>query len=102
MKIEYIPENNLVVLLMLMILTCGLYYFWWLSRVSKIFDESPVSNILLSILTLGIWFLYINLRYIQKSEELNGRNMKWFMVIFLPIAFLIIQQNINEKYFLAR
>ena len=99
MNEEYIPENNLVVLFLLVILTSGLYYFWWLARISKIFDDNPVSNILLFILTLGIWGLYINLKYIQKSEELNGRDMKWYLILFLPISFLIIQHNINERYF---
>lgn len=100
---EYVPENNLVVLLLLFILTGGLYYFWWLSRTSQIFGENPVSNILLTIFTAGIWgILYLNLRFMQKSEELNDRDLKWYMVFFLPISVLIIQSNINEKYYPGR
>ena len=38
---DYIPENNLVVLLLLMIITCYLYVFWWLARVSRIFGDDP-------------------------------------------------------------
>jgi hypothetical protein len=102
MKTEYVPENNLVVLFMLFVVTGGLYYFWWLSRVSQIFGDNPVSNILLVILTMGMWSLYINLKYMQKSEELNGREIKWYMVFFLIISPLIIQHNINEKYFPGR
>ena len=99
---EYIPENNLVVLLFLLIVTCFLYYFWWLVRVSKVFHDNPVSNVVLTLCTFGIWGLYLNLRYLQKSEELNGRDVKWYMFFFLPIAVLIIQNNINEKYFTGR
>ncbi len=96
---EYIPENNLVVLLLLIILTSGLYYFWWLARISKVFGDDPVINILLTVFTVGIWALYINLKYLQKSEIMNGRDIKWFIVLFLPISPIIIQHNINEKYY---
>ena len=102
---EYIPENNLVVLLFLLLVTGGLYYFWWIVRISRTFRDNPVSNVLLTIFTCGLWGLYLNLRYMQKSEELNSRDMKWFMAIFLfipVIAVLIIQNNINEKYFPGR
>ena len=103
MKIDYYPENNLIVLLLLCILTCGLYViFWWTARVSRIFDDNPVSNILLIILTLGICYVYLCLKYMYKSEQLNGRDLKWYMIVFTPIAFLIIQNNINEKYFPGR
>ncbi len=97
---EYIPENNPVILLLLIILTLGLYYFWWLARTSRIFGDSPAVNVLLSVLTAGIWILYTDLQYIYRSEKLNGRDSKWYMFIFLPVAPLIIQNNINEKYFM--
>ncbi len=102
MKNEYIPENNLVVLFLLLILTLGLYYFWWLARVSRIFNDNPISNILLVILTFGSWSIYINVKFIQRSEEINGREMKWYMVFFLFMAPLIVQHNINEKFFPGR
>jgi hypothetical protein len=99
---EYIPENNLVVLFLLFILTAGLYYFWWLARISRVFNDDPVINILLTVFTVGIWGIFLNLRYMQKSENINGRDMKWFMVFFLPISPIIIQNNVNEKYFPGR
>jgi hypothetical protein len=102
MKFDYIPENNLVVLLLLMVLTLGLYYFWWLARVSRIFEDNPVSNVFLVLLTGPFWYCYINLKYMQKSEELNNREMKWYMFFFLIISPLIIQHNINERFFPGR
>ncbi|HOW82055.1 MAG TPA: hypothetical protein PK573_05800 [Spirochaetota bacterium] len=99
---NYIPENNLVVLLLLFILTGGLYYFWWLARASRVFNDDPVINIVLTVFSAGIWSLYINLRYMQKSESLNGRDMKWFMALFFFISPIIIQHNLNEKYFPGR
>ncbi len=99
---EYIPENNLVVMFLLFVLTLGMYYFWWLARVSGVFGDDPVMNILLTIFTCGVWGLYLNLKYLQKSEILNGRDSKWFMILFLPILPIIIQHNINEKFFPGR
>ena len=98
---KYIPENNLFVLFLLLILSCFLYYFWWLARTSRIFGDDPIINVLMTIFTAGLWGLYLNLRYMQKSEMLNGRDFNWFMIIFLiiPISPIIIQNNINEKYF---
>lgn len=95
---KYMPEDNLVILLLLLICTLGLYYFWWLVKVSKFFGDNPVSNVMLFFLTFGLWGVYIHLKYMQKSEELNHREMKWYMVLFMPISVLIIQNNINERY----
>lgn len=99
MELDYYPENNLIVLLLLFILTAGLYLFWWIVRVSKVFDDNPVSNIFLIVFTCGIWYIYLSLKYMQKSEQLNNRDLKWYMFFFVPISFLIIQNNINERYF---
>lgn len=96
-KYDYIPEDNLIVLLLLILLTGGIYYFWWLVRISRMFGDDPVSNVLLVIFTVGVWGLYLSLKYMQKSEELNQRDMKWYMFFFLPMSILIIQNNINEK-----
>ena len=102
MKVENVPENNLIVLFLLMAFTGGLYYFWWLARMSRVFNDKPVSNIFLVFLTFGLWSLYINMKYMQKSEELNGRDLKWYMILFLPISFLIVQHNVNERYYPGR
>ncbi len=99
---EYIPENNLVVMLLLIVFSLGSYYFWWLARTSRVFGDDPVMNILMTIFTLGVWSFYLNLKYMQKSEMMNGRDMKWFMVFFLPISPVIIQHNINERLFPGR
>ena len=102
MEKVYVPENNLFVLFLLLLMTGFLYYFWWLARISRIFGDDPAVNILLSIFTLGAWAMYTNLRYLQKSEALNGRDVKWYVIFFLPFAPIIIQQNINERYYSGR
>ncbi|MBN2435459.1 MAG: hypothetical protein JXK07_09375 [Spirochaetes bacterium] len=93
-----IPEDNTFILMLLIIFSGGLYYLWWLSRVSRLFNDNPVTNILLVFATLGLWALYLNIRYLQKSEEINGRSIQWYIIFFLPFAVLIIQNNINEHY----
>ena len=99
---HYIPENNLFVLFLLIIATVGFYYFWWLARTSKLFNDDPIINIIMTIFTGGIWGLYLNLKYHQKSENINGRDAKWYMIFFLPALPIMIQHNINEKYFPGR
>lgn len=96
---DYIPENNLVILFLLILFTGGLYYFWWLARASRVFGDTPAVNILLTIFTAGLWSLYINLHYMHKSEVLNGREAQWYMIFFVFLSPMIIQNNINEKYF---
>jgi len=96
---KLIPEDNAVILFLLIICSFGLYYFVWLSRISRLFNDNPTSNIILTIMTVGIWGLYLNMRYLQKSEELNRRDFKWYFLLFvalIPLPILIIQNNISE------
>jgi len=99
---EYIPENNLAVLFLMLVITGGLYYFWWLARVSRVFGDDPVINIVLTVFSAGVWSIYLNLKYMQKSELLNNRDLKWYMILFLPLSPIIIQHNINERFFPGR
>lgn len=101
MKKSYklLPEDNAVILFLLIIFSAGLYYFVWLARISRIFNDNPHTNIILTFLTAGIWGLYLNIRYLQKSEELNHREFKWHYLLFvpiLPLPPLMIQNNISE------
>ncbi len=96
---KIIPEDNPVILFLLLIFSFGLYYFVWLARMSRLFNDNPTSNIILFIMTAGIWGLYLNIRYLQKSEELNKRDFKWFFLLFVllgPLPMLIIQNNVSE------
>ncbi|MCL1911680.1 MAG: hypothetical protein FWG13_05700 [Leptospirales bacterium] len=119
---EHIPEDNLFVLFLLIVLTCGLYYFWWLARTSRFFGDDPTANILITFFTLAggaavfyftakpflsaavglVWMLYLNIHYFHKSELLHNRDTLWCMALLLfvlPLAPLMIQNNINEKRF---
>ena len=119
---EYAPEDNLFVLFLLIILTGGLYYFFWLAKTSKFFGDDSTANVLLTLITMAsgvavfrftgnlhvavvlgaIWVLYLHIRYFHKSELLHKREMLWCMALFLlvlPLAPLMIQNNINEKRF---
>jgi len=119
---EYTPEDNLFVLFLLMILTGGLYYFLWLAKTSKFFGDDSTANVLIALFTIAggaavfyftgnifmavalgaIWVLYLNMRYFHKSELLHKRATLWCMALLLPVlplALLMIQNNINEKRF---
>jgi uncharacterized membrane protein len=93
------PEDNPFILFLLLIFSFFLYYFWWIARMSNFFNEEPQTNILLILATLGLWGIFLNIRYLQKSEEINERQMQWYFILFLPISILIIQNNVNEYYF---
>jgi hypothetical protein len=92
------PEDNTFILLLLLLFSCGTYYFRWVAKVSTLFNENPVTNILLIVLTFGLWGLYLNMRYLDKSERLNDRRSSWYMVLFIFISPLIVQNNINEYF----
>ena len=95
------PEDNTFVLLLLILFSLGTYYFRWLVRVSRLFNDNPATNILLVIFTAGIWGFYLNLRYMEKSEKLNRRESGWytlFLGFIFPLPILIVQNNINEYF----
>ena len=92
-------EENLIVFATLMICTLGLYSLVWIARVSKQMGDDPVTNVVLVFITFGMWFIFLCLRYMQKSQILNGRTIMWyevFFVLFPMLAPLVIQMNINE------
>ncbi len=95
-------EENLIVLSILIACTLGLYSLIWLARTSRAFGDDPTTNVVLVIGSFGMWSLVLNLRYLERSEALNGRSLAWYnaALIFVTggiIGPLITQMNINEK-----
>lgn len=94
-------EENLIVLLVLMVATGGLYAFVWIARVSREFGDDCVTNVILSIMSGGAWLLFLYLRYMDKAERMNGREMQWYyaLLIFFSLGLAapaMIQFNLNE------
>ena len=93
-------SENLIVFTILMVCTAGLYSLIWLGRTSASFNDDPTTNVVMTVVTCGLWGLVLNLRYVQLSEELNGRTIQWYNAILVLIqpflGPLMIQQNLNE------
>ncbi len=94
-------EENLIVLLVLMVSTGGLYAFVWIARVSREFGDDSVTNVILSLMSGGAWLLFLYLRYMDKAERLNGREMQWYYALLIFFSFgmaapAMIQFNLNE------
>jgi hypothetical protein len=94
-------SENLIVFTILMVCTLGMYGLIWLGRTSASFSDDPTTNVVMAVVTCGMWNLVLNLRYFARSEELNGRQVQWYNAIIVImggplIGPLMIQQNINE------
>ncbi len=94
-------RENLIVLMALIIASLGTYSFVWIARVSRTFGDDPVTNVVLSIVSGGGWLIFLYLRYLSKAEQLNGREVPWYYVIFVLLSFgflapLMIQLDLNE------
>ena len=95
-------EENLIILIILIACTFGLYSLIWLARTSRAFGDDPTTNIVLVITSFGMWSVVLNLRYLERSEGLNGRTLAWYnaMLLLMTGGFigpLLTQMNINEK-----
>jgi len=93
-----ITRENVIILALLITFTFGIYGIIWFARTAKTFgDDSTTCVILLCIPGLNFFFYpYFNLRYMQISHKLNGREMAWYEAFFFLIGPMITQLNINE------
>jgi len=94
-------KENLIVLLVLLVSTGGLYSLIWLARVSREFGEDSVTHVILAIVSFGLWAVYLQLRYLHRAEALNGRELAWYLPLFLLffgwfLGPLMIQLDLNE------
>ncbi len=87
---------NLTVFGLLIIVTFPVYYLIWQSRISRAMKMDPLTNILLTIFTAGAWALYLHIKWIQDTAEINKDNLTWLELIFaMVVAPMVIQNNIN-------
>jgi energy-converting hydrogenase Eha subunit C len=94
-------EENLMILMTLLICTFGAYSLIWLARTSKAFGDDPVTQVVMTVLSGGVWGLVLNLRYLDMAERLNGRDLAWYNAILaifpLPLmGTMMVQLNLNE------
>lgn len=109
-----IQERNIGLAIILSIITCGLYYLYWIysitNEVGHLNDDHSFSGgtvVLFGIITCGIYFLfwYYQLgRQIAQAQEKNGLLPKdeGIMYVILAvfalgiISLAIAQSNVNE------
>ncbi len=94
-------KENLIVLPVLLVSTGGLYSLVWLARVSREFGDDAVTNVILAIISFGVWAVYLQLRYLHRAEAMNGRDLAWYLPLFLLffgwfLGPLMIQIDLNE------
>lgn len=103
-----------VVVLILSIVTCGIYYFYWIYQISKELghylqnDNCPALDVILSFFTCGIYSIYWFYKTGQQVFVAQDRaglpipqdNAVVCLILSLfglgPIAALLIQSSLNQ------
>lgn len=68
--------RNSGMVLLLSIVTCGIYYMWWIYKTSEELNRTlgdpsinPGIDLLLSIISCGLWAIYLMYRNTQKIHQ---------------------------------
>lgn len=71
-----IKERNPIVVIILSMVTCGVYWFYWMYKITEELrdatgDETlkPGTDLLLGLVTCGMWGLYTEYRHVQKVHQ---------------------------------
>ncbi len=108
-------KNNPVMVLILSILTCGLYHIYWNIKAAQVLNAVAGREVIAPMvgalsgccLPINIYFFYLcghalgDLgRAIGKEEELRGKSTLLLVLgVFFPmVAAMIVQGHINELY----
>lgn len=103
-------ERNIVMVLILSIITCGIYSLYWTYVTAEALNEEDkttpelmnyVIAILLGIVTCGIFTIYWNYTFYKKSDvALNSNNFLINFILsifgFSIVSTLIVQSDINK------
>ncbi|SCP96037.1 DUF4234 domain-containing protein [Anaerobium acetethylicum] len=102
-----------VVVLLLSIITCGIYYYYWVYQVTKELgmylqnDNNPVLDLLLSLFCApyGIYWMYKMAKQIAEAQNKAGKfapvdNSVLYVILGIfglwVVTALIMQSTINE------
>lgn len=108
-------RNEPVLVLVLGILTCGLYMIYWNMKTAEVLNKISGRELIAPILAalggcclpLNVYFYYVAGEgladlgaLIGKKEELQGKSMLLVILgLFLsPVAAMIVQGHMNELY----
>ena len=75
-----IQERNSALVVVLMLVTCGIYYAYWIFKTSDELQRTtgdptinPALDLVLSLVTCGLWGFYVHYRNAQKLHALLVR-----------------------------
>ena len=97
-----VVERNSAMVIVLALVTCGLYMFWWLYQTTEELrvatnDQSlnPMMDLLLIVVTCGLWGMFVEYRNAQKIHQaLVGREPnredKSNMVLMMNVLALFV------------
>ena len=96
-----LQKRNPLVVLILSLITFGLYGIYWVARVRNELNSlgASIPNIVLFFIPfVNIYFLY---RYAQEYSRIitkDHNSILWFLLLFflLPVAMVIFQISLNE------
>jgi hypothetical protein len=79
---------NLIVLLTLILITCGVYLFIWLARTAKVMGDDPFTVVSVAILGFTVPLSVFFSRYYRRLEHKSRNEPSWILELFLVIPFL--------------
>lgn len=108
-----VKERNIALCIILSIVTCGIYAFYWLACITDDINElsgdnstSGILSVVLTIVTCGIYGIYWaykmgdQLDHIKESKESISQNSGiLYLILYILcniIAFALLQNEINK------
>lgn len=105
--------RNPVMILLLSLITCGIYYMYWIYKASEEVQTynnnqstSPAVELILCLFTCGIYFIYWHYKYAKliaecqqmaaMTPEDNSIVVVILSIFFYPAAGMILQGSMNK------
>jgi cytochrome bd-type quinol oxidase subunit 2 len=97
-----VQERNAVVVVLLCLVTCGIYFLYWVYKTSDelrqaLSEESinPALDLLLTMVTCYIWAIYVHHRNSQHAHRILAARDPWHIdqtqtILILCIAQLVV------------
>ena len=102
-----VKERNMVVQVLLMVITFGLYVVYWFyvtcQELVGLSDDASVSPGLLTILlfvpiaNLYAWYKYAELYETASRDHMNRWVLFLLALVFMPAVWFIVQTELNKR-----
>ena len=83
MQTLQVEKRDLVKMVLLTVITCGIYKFIWMYNVGNDIAQArgddqpkPMTDLLLSIVTCGIWYFYVSYNWAKLLNEAAAQRGK--------------------------